>query len=444
MNNAVTFLFTLLPFALSRPPAALLQPLTPLPISVNISPSGAFSVHVNGSPTPYFTSAPTYFRANGALFSTADGTLTLAAPPSPPTPGVDALGAFTRQELRWVGAGGSAPPFTTAVLTYAALGAVVFEQVFPLGANGTAAPGAGAGDAVLSAWPAIALDPADTARGAVAFGGRAFLEGSRPLAWGSAGAGLPSAGGRGGPLVLFDLAPPAAGAPGAAVALSSLTQHAVATSSLDAAPAPGALSYGVLGTVASLPPGFSVRTILAATAGGATAGMVRWGGLLRAHAGLGERPADPTLDLLGYATANGAYYYYKPGVGPDGKDMTYEDTLLEVVAVARNTSIPIQWLQLDSWWYTRGAGGGVENWTATSTTFPHGLKWFHEQVGMPFVAHNRYWAADNVYATQNGGGFAFDVELDTQMSIPLEQRFWDELLQNASEWGMIQYEQDWL
>ena len=30
------------------------------------------------------------------------------------------------------------------------------------------------------------------------------------------------------------------------------------------------------------------------------------------------------------------------------------------------------------------------------------------------------------------------------MALPLEQRFWDDLLRNASDWGMIVYEQDWL
>ena len=30
------------------------------------------------------------------------------------------------------------------------------------------------------------------------------------------------------------------------------------------------------------------------------------------------------------------------------------------------------------------------------------------------------------------------------MALPLEQRFWDDLLRNASDWGMVVYEQDWL
>ena len=180
-----------------------------------------------------------------------------------------------------------------------------------------------------------------------------------------------------------------------------------------------------------------MRTVLVATQGGPSAGMVRWGGLVRQYGGVGERPHDLSLDVLGYATDNGAYYYYKTETGANGKPLTYEETLLNVAADAKNRSIPYKYMQLDSWWYTQGKGGGVTNWTATAKTFPHGLEWFHEQVGMPFYAHNRYWAAENVYATQNGGGYAFDVEPANQMAIPLEQRFWDDLLTNATAWGMF-------
>jgi hypothetical protein len=86
----------------------------------------------------------------------------------------------------------------------------------------------------------------------------------------------------------------------------------------------------------------------------------------------------------------------------------------------------------------------VSNWSATEKTFPNGLRPFFEQVNMPFYAHNRYWAADNVYATQNGGDYEFIVEPGAQMAIPLSQRFWDDLLRNATQWGMNVYEQDWL
>jgi len=34
--------------------------------------------------------------------------------------------------------------------------------------------------------------------------------------------------------------------------------------------------------------------------------------------------------------------------------------------------------------------------------------------------------------------------VEPPLALPLEQRFWDDLLRNASDWGMVVYEQDWL
>ena len=94
---------------------------------------------------------------------------------------------------------------------------------------------------------------------------------------------------------------------------------------------------------------------------------------------------------------------------------------------------------LDSWWYLQGRGGGVKNWTAQPRVFPDGMKFLAERTGWAFQLHNRYWAADNVYATQNGGSYEFIVE--GSYAIPTEQRLWDDLLANGTSWGMRTYEQ---
>ena len=67
----------------------------------------------------------------------------------------------------------------------------------------------------------------------------------------------------------------------------------------------------------------------------------------------------------------------------------------------------------------------------------------------PIMGHNRFWAVDNVYASQNGGGYEFVVEKKgdedgRNYAWPMEQRFWDDLLYNSSKWGLFMYEQDWL
>jgi hypothetical protein len=71
-----------------------------------------------------------------------------------------------------------------------------------------------------------------------------------------------------------------------------------------------------------------------------------------------------------------------------------------------------------------------------------GSRYLHEQTGYRITAHNRMWAPDAVYARENGGDY--DFHLETTIAIPLERRFWDDLLRNASDWGMYTYEQDWL
>ena len=63
---------------------------------------------------------------------------------------------------------------------------------------------------------------------------------------------------------------------------------------------------------------------------------------------------------------------------------------------------------------------------------------------MQFVAHNRFWSSQNVYATQNGGKYVFHLDETTGAAIPLEEQFWTDLFTNSSKWGLRVYEQDWL
>ena len=42
------------------------------------------------------------------------------------------------------------------------------------------------------------------------------------------------------------------------------------------------------------------------------------------------------------------------------------------------------------------------------------------------VAHNRYWATDNVYATENGGLYNFVIENDTKRALPQDDIFWND------------------
>ena len=106
--------------------------------------------------------------------------------------------------------------------------------------------------------------------------------------------------------------------------------------------------------------------------------------------------------------------------------------------------LPFAYVLLDSWWYYKGVGGGVKNWTARPDAFPHGLSAFTAATGWPVVGHNRYWASDTTYAKQNGGDYSFVVEPARQKALPTEQRFWDDLMASSKAWGLTVYEQDWL
>jgi len=48
-------------------------------------------------------------------------------------------------------------------------------------------------------------------------------------------------------------------------------------------------------------------------------------------------------------------------------------------------------IQVDSWWYYKGIGGRVKNWTAMADVFPDGMASLSKKTGWMFVAHNRYW-----------------------------------------------------
>merc|ERR1719424_1389400 len=109
---------------------------------------------------------------------------------------------------------------------------------------------------------------------------------------------------------------------------------------------------------------------------GINAAMKSYGQALMTKHGTQRSTKDETLRTLGYSTDNGAYYYYQPSKGKN-----YEDTLLDVHKYAVAEQIPYKHALLDSWWYTKGNGGGVKQWDATDKTLPHGLEYLRQKTG---------------------------------------------------------------
>ena len=179
-----------------------------------------------------------------------------------------------------------------------------------------------------------------------------------------------------------------------------------------------------------------------------------WGELLRKWYQK-ERPdayGDVGISYLGYWTDNGSYYYYKT----EGR-LNYEQTLLAVKKEADRLGVPFGYFQLDSWWYPKttdkktGIGpidwlshflfGGARKWEARKELFPEGLESFSKKLGLPIEAHARWFDQKNDYR----GEYKFvDGQGMRRPAFPVEDRFWDMIMENAKSWGIRVYEQDWL
>lgn len=210
---------------------------------------------------------------------------------------------------------------------------------------------------------------------------------------------------------------------------------------------------GLEGELESIPAGLE-QPVVFFFGKGIRASFDGWGGLLRKWHKK-ERPGlytDAGISYLGYWTDNGAYYYYNTEEG-----LNYQDTLLAVKKEADRLGVPFGYFQVDSWWYPKttdkrtGIGpidwlshflfGGAYRWEARPDLFPEGLGPFQKKLGLPLIAHARWFDQKNDYRAQ----YKFvDGEGMRRPAFPVEARFWDMIMENAAGWGIKVYEQDWL
>lgn len=232
-----------------------------------------------------------------------------------------------------------------------------------------------------------------------------------------------------GPLILFDLDQQG----GEDVLVLSPFSHFMATSFTQKN---NILEYGVVGSMSYVPHDYSQSMIVFYSQAGITNGVRAWGQTMQLSVNRTSenRQNDVTLNYLGYYTDNGGYYYYNT---EEGKN--YETTMIDSI---NNVQLPFKYLQLDSWWYFKGIGDGVTQWSARSDVFPDGLQSLNAQLkNLPFAAHNRYWAFDNVYKDK----YAFDLDVGNGKALPIgNDSFWIDLLTDARSWGLVLYEQDWM
>jgi hypothetical protein len=236
------------------------------------------------------------------------------------------------------------------------------------------------------------------------------------------------------------------------VVLFNRDRQAVVFSPLDhfmdalTAPLEGEWRCGLGGLIERVPAGTTQR-VLVVSGEGITRTFLKWGELIQAW--WGHRPVDPYADVamsrLGYWTDNGSYYYYRTEPG-----MNYAETLLAVKKYADESGIPYGYFQIDSWWYPKAEikersshnRGGTLVWEPIPELFPEGLPAFQAALGLPLVAHNRYFSKDSPYCQRyecvpdHGGR--------KQGAHPIDPRVWDEIMSHAVSYGVEVYEQDWL
>ena len=396
-----------------------------------------------------------FFRHDGRQSNST----TMKCSSSAESKGVDVLGEFVEREFTWLD-GVASPRFVTAIRSYSSLNAVVLSQRFPDGLTNAAT---GDADAVITGFPSWALEnPSSQASPSfVHFSG--YMAGNYPQygLWESGWKGVWLDGGiaNSGVVSIFDPAT------GDGVAVSPFNEFMSASIEVrrDAASEAATAHWGIMGNVSTIPAGFEAKFLLVGISAGGVNGAVRlWGETLRAWYNkpdqLAARERDVTLQRLGYSTDNGAFYYYYTG----NNAKNYQELVGHIKAYAEAAALPYGYIQFDSWWYYRADGndksgvplGGVTNWTAMTNIFPNELPFVFSNVtqGWPVMAHNRYWATNNVYAANpltpigpsDYHGATFNFTWGIEAGLPTSTAFWDNLFSINNNWGLAVYEQDWL
>eukprot|EP00118_Oscarella_pearsei_P011149 m.72771 g.72771 ORF g.72771 m.72771 type:complete len:798 (+) comp35812_c0_seq1:25-2418(+) len=203
----------------------------------------------------------------------------------------------------------------------------------------------------------------------------------------------------------------------------------------------GSLIFGMNGKTARVPPRHNVSFVMYASNWSVNDALEKWGDLLLLYYRKARTAVDQNLSLrkLGYATDNGAFYYYLTEKGK-----SYQGTLLDLEAYFNKTSLPVAYLQLDSWWYPKAEGddGGCLVWEPFKSVFPDGM----QVLSRPLWLHSRYFSPQSPY--KETYKFVASDYVSHPCLLPLDDAFFRNIMKKANGWesspGMIVYEQDWM
>jgi hypothetical protein len=220
--------------------------------------------------------------------------------------------------------------------------------------------------------------------------------------------------------------------------LSAATNYMVAGNVMNG---DGSVSCGIQSSISQLPAGFTHRTILTIQHG-INRAYDTWGQALTGLSGKVRPANDSTIELnkLGYWTDNGAAYYYNYNAS-----YGYAGTMLAVRDEFASHGFPLGYLQLDSWWYPKGAAntwqgdatnnrGGLNQYVAESSLFPDGLTAFQQQLGLPLVTHCRWVDGASPYRSQ----YAMSA------NVVVDYSYWTNRMDYLNSGGVITFEHDWL
>lgn len=227
------------------------------------------------------------------------------------------------------------------------------------------------------------------------------------------------------------------------------------------------IAAGLNGEIEHIEPNYKSRTMLIFDRG-INRSFERFGDLLRCLHGKNRKSMymDVATSYIGYWTDNGAYYYYNP---MKGKKLS--QTLVEVSKHIEEMDLPIQYYNIDSWWYQKSVsawkrrwignfgrivGGGLYGGALTYERDPYHMHVPVDELsrilGKPFVAHHRWFHTDtpykeeyDFYIEKNRLGFwAKLIRGYDDKSICLERDLWDRLMADCPKWNIAVWEQDWL
>lgn len=206
------------------------------------------------------------------------------------------------------------------------------------------------------------------------------------------------------------------------------------------------ISWGFHGDLQSIPAGTTASlAVLVGT--GATAVIGHYRNLLaERQAVAGQRPTDALGERVSYWTDNGAAYWYRT---EGGRSVT--ETLVETVEDLRERRIPVDVVQLDSWFYPHEVlrpfdtddwivpPTGLLEWEPRPDILPEGLEALAAALGNPPLAtHCRHLSSASPLTQR------FECWIDADRAHPVGPELYAFWLDRARSWGVQTFEHDWL